>query len=52
MGAFKVFLKEVVLPLGLALCLAAFFKPIYMADGVCPYSSCGLSTRRSDAKER
>ena len=37
MGAFKVFLKEVVLPLGLTLCLAAFFKPIYMTDGVCDF---------------
>ena len=37
MGAVKVFMKEVVVPLGLAFCLAAFFKPIYMADGVCDY---------------
>ena len=35
MGAIKVFMKEVVLPLGLTLCLAAFLKPVYMADGVC-----------------
>ena len=33
----KTFLKEVLLPLLIALCLAAFFKPIYMADGVCDY---------------
>lgn len=25
------------LPLLIALCLAAFFKPVYMADGVCDY---------------
>ena len=37
MGAVKVFVKEVVVPLGLAFCLAAFLKPIYMADGVCDY---------------
>ena len=37
MGAVKVFMKEVVFPLGLAFCLAAFLKPIYMADGVCDY---------------
>ena len=30
----KTFLKEVLLPLLIALCLAAFFKPVYMADGV------------------
>ena len=29
----KTFLKEVLLPLLIALCLAAFFKPVYMADG-------------------
>ena len=33
----KTFLKEVLLPILIALCLAAFFKPIYMADGVCDY---------------
>ena len=33
----KTFLKEVLLPLLIALCLAAFFKPVYMADGVCDY---------------
>lgn len=33
----KTFLKEVLIPLLIALCLAAFFKPIYMADGVCDY---------------
>lgn len=37
MGAVKVFMKEVVVPFGLAFCLAAFLKPIYMADGVCDY---------------
>ena len=33
----KTFLKEVLLPLLLALCLAALFKPVYMKDGVCDY---------------
>lgn len=33
----KTFLREVLLPLLAALCLAAFFKPVYMADGVCNY---------------
>ena len=33
----KTFFKEVLLPLLLALCLAAFFKPIYMTDGVCDF---------------
>lgn len=33
----KTFLREVLLPLLAALFLAAFFKPIYMADGVCNY---------------
>lgn len=33
----KVFLKEVVLPITLAFCLASFLKPIYMPDGVCDY---------------
>ena len=33
----KTFLKEVLLPLLLALCLAAFLKPVYMKDGVCDY---------------
>lgn len=33
----KTFLKEVFLPLSLALCLAAIFKPVYMTDGVCNY---------------
>lgn len=37
MSAFKVFAKEVILPLIIAICLAAFFKPIYMTDGVCDY---------------
>ena len=37
MGAIKVFLKEVVLPIALAFCLALFLKPIYMPDGVCDY---------------
>ena len=30
-------MKEVVVPLGFAFCLAAFLKPIYMTDGVCDY---------------
>ena len=29
--------REVILPLLLAFCLAAFFKPIYMTDGQCDY---------------
>ena len=33
----KPFLKEVLLPLLLAFCLAAFFKPVYMVDGECDY---------------
>ena len=33
----KTFLKEVLLPLLLALCLAALFNPVYMKDGVCDY---------------
>lgn len=33
----KTFLKEVLLPLLIAFCLAAFFKPVYMANGVCDY---------------
>ena len=33
----KTFLKEVLLPFLIALCLAAFFKPVYMVDGVCDY---------------
>ena len=37
MGAIKVFLKEVVVPLGIAYILASFFKPVYMTDGVCDY---------------
>lgn len=37
MSAVKVFFKEVCLPIGLAFCLAAFFKPIYMLGGVCDY---------------
>ena len=37
MGAVKVFVKEVAVPLGLALCLAAFLKPIYITDSVCDY---------------
>ena len=36
-GAIKVFLKEVLLPIALAFCLASFLKPIYMPDGVCDY---------------
>ena len=37
MDAIKVFLKEVLLPIALAFCLASFLKPIYMPDGVCDY---------------
>lgn len=37
MSAVKVFFKEVCLPIGLAFCLAAFLKLIYMPDGVCDY---------------
>jgi len=37
MGAAKTFVKEVMLPLAIALCLAAFFKPIYMTDGSCDF---------------
>ena len=37
MSAAKVFFKEVCLPIGLAFCLATFFKPIYMPDGVCDF---------------
>lgn len=37
MGAIKVFLKEVVVPLGIAYILASFFKPVYMTDGVSDY---------------
>ena len=37
MGAIKTFGKEVMLPLAIALCLAAFFKPIYMIDGICDF---------------
>lgn len=37
MGAVKTFSKEVMLPLAIALCLAAFFKPIYMTDGICDF---------------
>jgi len=37
MGAIKIFSKEVMLPLAIALCLAAFFKPIYMTDGICDF---------------
>ncbi len=33
----KTFMKEVVVPFGLAIFLAAFLKPIYMAGGVCDY---------------
>ena len=33
MRAFKVFVKEVAVPLGLAFCLAAFLKPIYAPTG-------------------
>lgn len=33
----KTFLKEVLLPLLLVICLAVFLKPIYMADGECDY---------------
>ena len=36
-GAIKVFLKEILLPIALAFCLASFLKPIYMPDGVCDY---------------
>lgn len=31
----KTFLKEVLLPLLIALCLAAFFKPVYIHDDYC-----------------
>lgn len=37
MGAAKTFVKEVMLPLAITLCLAAFFKPIYMTDGNCDF---------------
>ena len=37
MGAIKTFGKEVMLPLAIALCLVAFFKPIYMTDGICDF---------------
>lgn len=37
MRAVKTFIKEVFLPHAFALCLAAFFKPIYMTDGICDY---------------
>ena len=37
MGAIKVFLKEVVLPITLAFCLASFLKPIYMSKRGSPY---------------
>lgn len=37
MSAVKVFFKELVLPIGLAFCLASFLKPIYVTDGVCDY---------------
>lgn len=37
MRAVKTLIKEVILPHAFALCLAAFFKPIYMTDGVCDY---------------
>lgn len=37
MGAIKTFGKEVMLPLAIAFCLAAFFKPIYMTDGICDF---------------
>lgn len=33
----KALLREVVIPLLIAFCLAAFFKPVYMADGVYDY---------------
>ena len=38
LGAIKVFLKEVALPIALAFCLASFLKPIYIPDGVCAVS--------------
>ena len=43
----KTFLKEVLIPLLIALCLAAFFKPIYMADGVCCLLYTSLRTVQS-----
>ena len=46
MGAIKVFLKEVVLPIALAFCLASFLKPIYMPDGVCDYFLMWIGIRR------
>lgn len=33
----KTFLREVFLPLAAAVCLAALFRPVYMADGSCNY---------------
>lgn len=33
----KIFLKEVLLPLAVALFLAFLFKPVYMQDGTCDY---------------
>ena len=35
MGAIKVFLKEVLLPIALAFCLASFLKPIYLYYTLC-----------------
>lgn len=37
MRAFKVFVKEVAVPLGLAFCLASFLKPIYAPDGIADF---------------
>ena len=47
MGAIKVFLKEVVLPITLAFCLASFLKPIYMltAYATTPYVDLALDYR-------
>lgn len=33
----KTFVREVILPLMAAVCLAALFRPVYMADGSCNY---------------
>ncbi len=33
----RTFLREVLLPLAAAVCLAALFSPVYMADGSCNY---------------
>lgn len=33
----RTFLREVLLPLAAAVCLAALFSPVYMTDGSCNY---------------